>query len=1614
MDSADPNHPKPEPNPADPTVITPASQPARRVDERSAAGMLGALDTGLEGQVLGEFEILARLGQGGMGAVYKARQISLKRLVALKTLQGALAADKEFIARFQREAIAAAALNHPNLVQVYSAGETDGLHWFAMEFVEGESGQARLKRKERLDAAEAVAIAIHVATALEYGWRKAQLIHRDIKPDNIFLSTDGEVKLGDLGLAKSVGGGTGEVQSLTVTGSSMGTPHYISPEQGQASRDVDFRADIYSLGCTLYHLVSGKPPFSGDSAMAVMLKHVTAPVPSLAHALPGCPPALASAVMKMMAKDPAHRQQTYAELLADLRRAYDAITTATVPQAIPVTQLPKQPQPQRPPQGGAASPKPPANPRPAQQGAFGESALPGAASPGAPAAAGNSKSKIQNSKFRLALIAAVVLLLGITAFFVPRKKEPQLTEAERAAKARAEKSALQRAEPSATAGRQDGPKPATTVPATTMEDAGVEKGAAQTFAGHRYQFFPHSGTWLQAKAKAEALGGHLAAVTTEAEDAFIKATFEPMVADGEGFWIGGKREADGSFRWITGEPFAIERWLPGQPDRSAKTSALMAVRYWRTGRPHHLGWDDADGSLATQAAGFLVEWDDAGLSNPATATKAAPFVNSLGMKFVPVPGTKVLFSIWDTRVRDYADYVRKQEADGKKVDGSWQTQAKDGVPAGREPDHPVVGVSWDDAQAFCQWLTEKETAAGKLSPGAKYRLPTDAEWSTAVGLPPESGATPAEKNLKNKVDYSWGKDWPPTKKVGNYADETFHEKFPLNENAKEVGNQNRWFEGYADGYPTTSPVGSFPANAYGLYDMGGNVWQWCEDWFDKDEKARVLRGASWNNRDRGPLLSSNRYLHSPVIRINYLGFRPVLEPATSETASVTPATATKDAPFINELGMRFVPVPITGGPTDRQRVLFSIWETRVQDYAVFEKEAKRGLIKPDFEQASANPAVNVSWDDATAFCAWLTERERKAGRIAANEAYRLPSDHEWSCAIGIGDREDASKTPLEKDHKLPNLFPWGSAWPPSGRAGNYAGEELKSALDAGQFPKIRDVIPGYKDDHVTTSNVGAYPVNHGGIYDLGGNVREWCGDWIDDRKIGRVLRGASWAHANQVALLACARFSGESVTRDHTYGFRVVLAPSASTAAATPAPAETAKQTLDLLALVDPVKDRVMPGTLGKANEWEKTGGVLRYKSDGKAGKIVAPVAVNAQRYEFAIAFARQAGASQLNMDLPLAPGKIFPVALLARGVKVLSGVGGPEWPAGLPEKGRITVRYEAGAAGAPLRVLVEFDGKPVADVREDVQRWAKAVDVHAEFSGQSLPSLFSMRDSFEISEWTLRVFEGEAKVLRGAGAAASASSPATATKDAPFVNSLGMKFVPVPITGGPTGGQRVLFSVWETRVQDFYAFPHAAGRGWKYPGEGFRLHPVTFVSWEDAQQFCLWLTEYDRSKGKIGPGDVYRLPTDHEWSCAVGIGDKEDAGKTPAEKTGKIPGLFPWGTAWPPPPGAANLSGEEGAGETLAANQRILSGYRDDFIGTAPVGSFAANGFGIFDLSGNVQEFFEDWYEAAKLSRGSRGGAWNRSQRDHLFSSNRGSYPPTVRGDNSGFRVVLAPEPAR
>lgn len=253
------------------------------------------------------------------------------------------------------------------------------------------------------------------------------------------------------------------------------------------------------------------------------------------------------------------------------------------------------------------------------------------------------------------------------------------------------------------------------------------------------------------------------------------------------------------------------------------------------------------------------------------------------------------------------------------------------------------------------------------------------------------------------------------------------------------------------------------------------------------------------------------------------------------------AAATKDAPFVNSLGMRFVPVPITGGPSDGQRVLFSVWETRVQDYDVYAKSGRDDWPRPEFAQGPTHPAVNMNWENAQDFCTWLTRRERAVGLIRMNEVYRLPTDHEWSCAAGIGLEEEASNTPRAKNQRLGGVYSWGSQWPPPAGVGNFAGEELRPSLEAGKYGYIVGLLTDYRDDYVETAPVASYPANVMGLHDMSGNVWEWCGDWYDEAKNDRVMRGASWGDRERGALLCSNRYQQTPVSRNRHYGFRCVL-----------------------------------------------------------------------------------------------------------------------------------------------------------------------------------------------------------------------------------------------------------------------------------------------------------------------------------------------------------------------------------------------------------------------------------------------------------------------------------------
>src|SRR6266480_4717570 len=274
-------------------------------------------------QALGSsFTLDKEIGRGGMGVVYHARDERLKRAVAVKVLPPELAFREEIRVRFLREAETAARLSHPHIVPIHSVGEgPEGLVYFVMAYVDGESLAARLKRRERLPPEEARRILMETADALGAG-HALGIIHRDVKPDNILLEgSRGRTVLTDFGIAKALTSTTGP-GTLTATGVAIGTPHYMSPEQAAGDREIDGRSDIYSLGVVGYQMLAGELPFSAPTVPGLLLKQITEQAPNLQDKTPTCPDDLASCVMRSLEKEPEARWPT-----ADaLRRALESRT----------------------------------------------------------------------------------------------------------------------------------------------------------------------------------------------------------------------------------------------------------------------------------------------------------------------------------------------------------------------------------------------------------------------------------------------------------------------------------------------------------------------------------------------------------------------------------------------------------------------------------------------------------------------------------------------------------------------------------------------------------------------------------------------------------------------------------------------------------------------------------------------------------------------------------------------------------------------------------------------------------------------------------------------------------------------------------------------------------------------------------------------------------------------------------------------------------------------------------------------------------------------------------------------------------------------------------------
>jgi serine/threonine protein kinase len=909
---------------------------------------------------------LMELGRGAMGVTYKAFDTNLHCCVALKVISSALLESDTAADRFLREARAAARLRHRNVAAVFHLGKHSESYFYAMEFIDGETLLCRIKRDGPLNTLFALDIAQQVARAL-IAADEQQLVHRDIKPSNIMLAreSDGEIlaKVIDFGLVKSAVGDSTAASELTMRGF-VGTPYFASPEQLDRQQE-DIRSDIYSLGVTLWYMLTGKPTFIGSMA-SVIAQHLEKAPPFESIAI--LPAQVVSVLRRMLEKERSKRFQTPSELRTELKRCMESLAMDP-PQESPLAAptdnfetiaLTSSPVPSARPESGAilknryrlVDDVNPANPG----HTFHAEDLASTARvtirifTAAPA----SLDEIDK---RAALLPSASHPNFLRIFAVEREKNfsfiafewvegfalIDLLRARRALTLRELLFLLKQIASGLDAASQQGMKVEMNLREILIHfpDSFADQAASNLLLRCPLDEWPAFlvklsllGEIKQIEAAAagaeertmisnaqpqqdivqlgilvyELLGGKpggfapLANVSEKGNGILRKClTPEKGFSTAAEFYdslsrvAGAKTPPIPAFLKLS-EPSAVSQapFVPALAGSSAQEAAL-------TSAAHQIPRKQKKGALiaALLIIGLLsasgVVWLYlSGISNPvpiasseqpsqkpalASTFRPRPFqpgktwTNSLEMRFVPL--ANIYISVWQTRVRDFDAFVAATGYDAvggmssaitqngfKLKEMSWKSPGFT-----QTPNHPVVGVSWEDANQFCAWLTKKERSEGTLRSFQSYRLPTDYEWSEAIGLDHEQGTTPSDRSGKIKGVYPWGSAFPPPNDTVNYAGSESRADAPDN-----------WpvIPEYHDAFPRTAPVSAFIPNARGLCSLGGNVWEWCMDKYKNGLNWRTLRGGSWATSRQEEILSSYRRGYGPLFRSDEIGFRCVI------------------------------------------------------------------------------------------------------------------------------------------------------------------------------------------------------------------------------------------------------------------------------------------------------------------------------------------------------------------------------------------------------------------------------------------------------------------------------------------------------------------------------------------------------------------------------------------------------------------------------------------------------------------------------------------------------------------------------------------------------------------
>jgi serine/threonine protein kinase len=912
---------------------------------------------------------LMELGRGAMGVTYKAFDTNLYCYVALKVITASLLDSENAAERFLREARVAARLRHRNVASVFHLGKHGESFFYAMEFIDGETVSSRVKREGPLDCVFGLDIAQQVACAL-IAAEEQHLVHRDIKPSNLMLvrESDGELlaKVIDFGLVKSAVAESSAAGHLTIRGF-VGTPYFASPEQLDRQPE-DIRSDIYSLGVTLWYMLTGKPTFMGSMA-SVIAQHLekTPAFDSLAI----LPAQVVGVLRRMLEKDRTKRIQTPWELRLELRSCIESLS-APQPAARPETKGAEIFETIELTSARTLDLRPGPGSLLKNRYRLIEDVNP--ANPGRIFHAEDTLTRMRVT-VRVFLADPAILaqidkeaerikasahLNFIQVFAVERERNisfivlewlegfplVDLLRARRAVTMREMLMLLEQMAPAVDAARETHlslemklrdiflhfPEsfaeplanivlrcpldewPAFVVKMSLLEKIrGLEASAVpiqeQTIVT---DLKPQRDVVQLGILSYELLGGKpggfapLSTVSEQGNEVLRKClTPDRSFSTAAEFYdaLRGVANAKSELvRNVTKPPGPERRTSPRQENSTGTSAAgtvpTQSLPPFDPIRPSKSYFWPIAGALAAILLIVGAVWlflpailnstlnespqvlneISSQKTNPAIGfhpppQPGKPFTNSLDMHFVPLGDSYI--SEWQTRRADFEAFVQATGYDA--VGGMSSAVTENGFKLNemswkspgfqQAPDHPVVGVSWEDANQFCAWLTKKERNEGTLAMFQSYRLPTDREWSQAVGLEHEQGSIPRDRSGTIKAVYPWGGGFPPPNDSANYAG-----------SESRVDAPDNWsvIPGFHDAFPRTAPVSAFKANARGLCCIGGNVWEWCMDKFENTMNWRTLRGGSWATSRAEEMLSSYRRGYGPLFRRDDIGFRCVL------------------------------------------------------------------------------------------------------------------------------------------------------------------------------------------------------------------------------------------------------------------------------------------------------------------------------------------------------------------------------------------------------------------------------------------------------------------------------------------------------------------------------------------------------------------------------------------------------------------------------------------------------------------------------------------------------------------------------------------------------------------